>query len=71
MNYDKLLKLVSVSIDEGYQYADIKFLQALRAVVELHREDHGLPGDEPLYTCDYCKLEYPCDTIKRIDKALS
>ena len=50
--------------------ATLASLNALRAVVELHREDFGTPGDDPLYTCDYCKLAYPCPTIQAIEKEL-
>jgi hypothetical protein len=45
-----------------------KAVQALRAVVELHPQDFGTPG-EPVI-CDYCKVDYPCPTIQAIEKEL-
>ena len=38
--------------------------EGLKAVVELHNEDFGLPGEDVV--CDYCKVIYPCPTIKAI-----
>jgi hypothetical protein len=70
MQYEKLLVKIGKPADEGYEYADIIFNRALRAVVELHNEDVGTPIDDPISVCDYCKLAYPCPTIQVIEKEL-
>jgi hypothetical protein len=46
----------------------MKGLKALLAVVELHYEDFGTPGEE--IVCDWCKVIYPCPTIQAIEKEL-
>jgi hypothetical protein len=46
----------------------MKGLKALLSVVELHYEDFGTPGEE--IVCDWCKVIYPCPTIRVIEKEL-
>lgn len=48
-----------------------QYYRALLAVVNLHYQDHGTPDDNPIYTCDYCKVAYPCATIQVIERALT
>ena len=50
----------------------IDSLQALRAVVELHKpQSSTIPGDPK---CDFCSgldwVDYPCQTIQAIEKEL-
>ena len=52
----------------------IQFMQALRAVSELHKPSSpkqigtGYAGDRDM--CSQCKLYYPCPTIDEIEKEL-
>ena len=43
-------------------------IQALRAVVELHKP-FLYPEDDKIY-CDECNVKYPCPTIQAIEKEL-
>jgi len=47
----------------------IDSLQALRAVVELHKPEHSHSG----YRCTVCFIDttYPCETIEAIEKELN
>ena len=77
MTYDELLAKVS-----NYKDAGLGSLVALRAVVKLHKPvmqwSGGYDGeDNPLYAeqCSDCSgngftQEYPCETIKAIEKEL-
>jgi hypothetical protein len=63
MSYDKLLKRIFKAIDEGYEYVDIMYMQALYNVVELHKPDKDM--------CPECEdAYYPCRTIQAIQKGL-
>jgi hypothetical protein len=80
MTHDELL----AKLADNYQIADYAELrdeqgflpthQALRAVVELHTpiyrgcDDDRCCGSSD--TCYHCGDEYPCDTIKVIEKEL-
>ena len=74
MTYEELLKHIGNPIDEGYQYGDILFNKALRAVVELHKPLDNLIGE----FCSHCTemsgkdiyTLYPCLTIQAIEKEL-
>ena len=75
MTHEKLLAKIGEPADEGYEYCDIIFNKALRAVVELHK-----PWDDTKYGYDYCKAcetnglgyrNYPCPTIQAIEKELA
>jgi hypothetical protein len=73
VTHDELLVKIGNPIDEGYQYGDIVFNKALRAVVELHRPDKRptwLPIEFQGYGCFNCGGNYPCATIKAIQKEL-
>lgn len=69
MIHDELLAKIK-SKKEDY-YADDQSLDALRAVVELHKPssilDWALTEEE--YLC-WCAHIYPCPTIKAIEKEL-
>ena len=72
MSNDELLAKIGNPVDEGYQYADIVFNKALRAVVELHKPkelDDGEPKCMACETADWYKV-YPCPTIQAIEKEL-
>jgi hypothetical protein len=68
VTHDKLLANIGNPIDEGYQYGDIIYNKALRAVVELHKPDGSFCGE---CSHDTEILEtYPCPTIQAIEKEL-
>jgi hypothetical protein len=82
MTHDDLLAKIGNPVDEGYEYGDIAFNKALRAVVELHKPSEAW-GDTH---CGFCfdlawepsglemidkHFAYPCPTIKAIEKELS
>ena len=62
MTHDELLAKLD---DYGF---GVPPLNALRAVVELHKPEHSITG----YRCTHCILEvtYPCPTIQAIEKEL-
>ena len=68
MTHDELLAKIGNPINEGYEYGDIVFNKALRAVVELHKPElDGLICGE----CTASESEwYPCPTIQAIEKEL-
>lgn len=71
MTHDELLAKIGNPVDEGYQYGDIVFNKALRAVAELHKP---VEGNEHL--CSSCLFgdflqAYPCITIQTIEKELA
>ena len=61
MTHDELLTKINYDI-EGNPYDE--YMQALRAVVELHKPDSNY--------CDACEWQhaYPCPTIQAIEKEL-
>ena len=61
MTHDELLAKINYDI-EGNPYDE--YMQALRAVVELHKPDSNY--------CDACEWQhaYPCPTIQAIEKEL-
>lgn len=71
MKHEELLAKIGEPADEGYEYCDIIFNKALRAVAELHKP-------EMMISSSYCvectiNLEtviYPCPTIQAIEKEL-
>jgi hypothetical protein len=63
MTHDELLAKI-----DGFSCCSGAHELALRAVVELHYEDFGTPGEE--IVCDWCKVIYPCPTIQAIEKEL-
>ena len=74
MTHDELLALLNAKSDSDE-------VQALRAVVELHKSNWILPEiylppkPEPIAICTHCSDEqwrksYPCDTIQAIEKEL-
>ena len=84
MTHDELLAYINKEIDQAVwtkEYYPFKSLQALRAVVELHKpkeEDGKLWCEhEVCYNHieflerDNCDCSYPCPTIQAIEKALS
>ena len=68
MTHDELLAKIDEPDHWFKPFLDIR--KALRAVVELHSADIGTPIDEPISVCDWCKVAYPCPTIKAIEKEL-
>lgn len=74
MTHEELLAKIGNPIDEGYEYGDIVFNKALRAVVELHQPLDNLIAE----FCSHCTemsgkdiyTLYPCLTIKAIEKEL-
>lgn len=85
MTHQELLKMVKFGLDVAeskYLQEDAPYLQALLAVVELHKPvmqwSGGYDGeDNPIYAeqCSDCSnngftQEYPCPTIRAIEKEL-
>ncbi len=69
-DHEKLLEIIGKPAEQGYEYCDIRFNKAVRAVVEIHIQDFGSPSDDIIFMCDYCKVAYPCPTIEAIVKEL-
>ena len=69
MTHNELLAKIGNPVDEGYQYGDIVFNKALRAVVELHKPTgDGMCGKCLGLAADW--VTYPCSTIQAIEKEL-
>jgi len=73
MTYDKLLKKINwwkgAYVNRNNCKRCIKYLNTLRAVVELHK-----PRPNSISTdleCSECRVDYPCPTIQAIEKELS
>jgi hypothetical protein len=71
MTHDELLIEINRRLDVSYYNGDPQSMQALRAVVELHKPSIRNNGD----TCecdvyDEYMMGYPCDTIEAIEKEL-
>ena len=77
MTHDELLIEINRRLDVSYYNGDPQSMQALRAVVELHKPAFavvdGVKGAEWCYQCadqrGYAK--YPCPTIQAIEKELA
>ena len=68
--YDELLAKINYDI-EGNPYDE--YMQALRAVVELHKpQEITLPNGEWGTNCGHCDIGFthPCPTIQAIEKEL-
>ena len=70
MTHDELLIEINRRLDVSYYNGDPQSMQALRAVVELHKP---IEGHEHL--CGDCwfgdgMMAYPCRTIQTIEKEL-
>ena len=84
MTHEELLAKIGNPIDEGYEYGDIVFNKALRAIVEMHRpaldkEMNEFAEDDGHFGCAGCgydfnygtwEVGYPCRTIQAIEKEL-
>jgi hypothetical protein len=71
VTHGELLAKIGEPADEGYEYCDIIFNKALRAVVELHKPSSipdWVPTEEELMC--WCAHIYPCPTIQAIEKEL-
>ena len=73
MTHDELLELIGNYQDYApVDYGQVDLVNALRAVVELHKvQPTTIPGDPK---CDACSgldwEDYPCPTIQAIEKEL-
>jgi hypothetical protein len=86
MTYDKIIaKMDDFNVGLSNGFGDVKtlvqFVNALRAVVELHKPIETTPpwGGDKYTACNVCevgtnegdyKLDYPCSTIQVIEKEL-
>jgi hypothetical protein len=75
MTHDELLADLDGFIYESTKTnrPDLKFLKAIRAVVELHRTElsYEAGNDREFVTCYECNHPtYPCPTIQAIEKEL-
>ena len=67
MTHDELLAKIELPCeDDGLVCQECAPIRALRAVVELHRRDIN----EGENNCRECYSEYPCKTIRTIEKEL-
>jgi hypothetical protein len=67
MTHDELLAKITTEMFQFDRGLPMEYMQALRAVVELHRPIiHALPDE----TCWACQDLYPCPTIQAIEKEL-
>jgi hypothetical protein len=64
MTHDELLIEINRRLDVSYYNGDPQSMQALRAVVELHKTKDGKKF------CKTCGKFYPCSTIQAIEKEL-
>ena len=86
MTYDKIIaKMDDFNVGLSNGFGDVKtlvqFVNALRAVVELHKPIETTPpwSSDKYTACNVCevgtnegdyKLDYPCSTIQVIEKEL-
>jgi carbamoylphosphate synthase small subunit len=69
MSHDEIIaKMDDFNIGLSNGFGDVKtlvqFVNALRAVVELHTDDYGL--------CLTCEMkDYPCATVRAIEKEIN
>ena len=69
MTHNELLARIEYK-KEDY-YADDQTLDALRAVVKLHKpKDFAIDTDFPWVGCKECERLYPCPTIQAIEEKL-
>ena len=78
MTHDELLIEINRRLDVSYYNGDPQSMQALRAVVELHKPEKGtlqswfkFLHNKPVVGCRLCEDFYPCPTIQAIEKELS
>ena len=79
VTHDELLIEINRRLDVSYYNGDPQSMQALRAVVELHKPiepDIYLEEDEKYLICSVCMefdedVKYPCPTIQAIEKELA
>jgi hypothetical protein len=76
MTHDELLAYMNKEIDQAAwtkEYYPFKPLQALRAVVKLHKpQDITLPNGDWDQNCSLCDgWIYPCQTIQAIEEELT
>jgi len=70
MTHDELLAKINeeLSIDYADAYGNFPIgLNALRAVVELHKPKSYAESSN---TCSHCIVYYPCETIQAIEKKI-
>ena len=71
MTHDDLLIEINRRLDVAYYNGDPQSMQALRAVVELHKPTPlDERGDVCLTCCPDLLTLYPCSTIQIIEKEL-
>lgn len=71
MTHDELLIEINRRLDVAYYNGDPQSMQALRAVVELHKPTPlDERGDVCLTCCPDLLTLYPCSTIQIIEKEL-
>jgi hypothetical protein len=75
MTHDDLLIEINRRLDVAYYNGDPQSMRALRAVVELHKPDkEGLCAMNCVVVDDdgyaWTQQQYPCDTIRAIEKEL-
>ena len=71
MRHDDLLIEINRRLDVAYYNGDPQSMQALRAVVELHKPTPlDERGDVCLTCCPDLLTLYPCSTIQIIEKEL-
>jgi hypothetical protein len=64
MTHDELLAKITTEMFQFDRGLPMEYMQALRAVVELHKLETESPK------CNVCKEGYPCPTIEAIEKEL-
>lgn len=64
MTHDNLMIEVLRRLDVSYYNGDTQSMNALKAVVELHKPKYGKKF------CKTCGKFYPCSTIQAIEKEL-
>jgi hypothetical protein len=74
MTHDDLLIEINRRLDVAYYNGDPQSMRALRAVVELHKNNGSKYtlgyGQVAIELCEYCRETYPCQTIQAIKKEL-
>jgi hypothetical protein len=64
MTHDELLAKITTEMFQFDRGLPMEYMQALRAVVELHKPETESPK------CSVCEEGYPCLTIQAIEKEL-
>ena len=70
MTHDELKVLIEEKFNNQSSLHDAQIVNALYKVVELHKPNFIQEYDGPEFICYECRIHYPCDSIKAIEKEI-